>query len=64
MVALVEAKCWLIWVVIGYGVIGLILNLITPSAGERATWAPVALVLPVCRVVVATGKPAQREDNR
>lgn len=47
---------WLIWVVIGYGVIGLILNLITPSAGERAIWAPVALVLLVSSVLVARGQ--------
>ena len=46
---------WLIWVVVGYGVIGLILNLITPSAGERALWAPVALVMLVSSVIVAKG---------
>lgn len=46
---------WLIWVVVGYGVIGLILNLITPSAGERALWAPVALVMLVSSVIVARG---------
>ena len=39
----------------GYGVIGLILNLITPSAGERAIWVPVALVLLVSSVLVAKG---------
>ncbi len=44
---------WLIWVVVGYGVIGLILNLITPSTGERALWAPVALVMLVSSVIVA-----------
>ena len=51
---------WLIWVVVGYGVIGLILNLITPSAGERALWAPVALVMLVSSVIVArrTATPA------
>ena len=46
---------WLIWVVVGYGVIGLILNLITPSTGERALWAPVALVMLVSSVIVARG---------
>jgi hypothetical protein len=44
---------WLIWVVVAYGVIGLILNLITPSAGERAIWAPVTLVMLVSSLVVA-----------
>ena len=48
---------WLIWVVVGYGVIGLILNLITPSAGERAIWAPVAVVMLVSSVIVARGQP-------
>lgn len=46
---------WLIWVVVGYGVIGSILNLITPSAGERALWAPVALLLLLSSVIVARG---------
>ena len=48
---------WLIWLVVGYGMIGLILNLITPSAGERAIWAPVALVMLVSSVIVARGQP-------
>ena len=51
-----DRACWLIWVVMGYGVIGLILNLITPSAGERAIWAPVALVLLVSSMLVAKGQ--------
>ena len=46
---------WLIWIVVGYGVIGPVLNLITPSAGERALWAPVALVMLVSSVIVAKG---------
>jgi len=46
---------WLIWVVVGYGAIGLILNLITPSTGERALWVPVALVMLVSSVIVARG---------
>jgi hypothetical protein len=36
---------WLIWLVVGLGLIALVLNLITPSGGERAIWAPVALLL-------------------
>jgi hypothetical protein len=46
---------WLIWVVVGYGVIGLVLNLITPSAGERALWVPVVLVMLVSSMIVAKG---------
>ncbi|MCK6584101.1 MAG: hypothetical protein L6Q49_13465 [Anaerolineales bacterium] len=41
---------WLIWV--------LVLNTITPSAGERAIWAPVALIMLICSVIVAIRKDA------
>jgi hypothetical protein len=47
---------WLVWVVVAFSVLSLALNLITPSAGERMLWAPVALVLLVCSLLVATGK--------
>ena len=33
--------------------VALVLNLITPSGGERAVWAPVALVLLLSSLVVA-----------
>lgn len=36
---------WLIWVVVAFSALSLVLNLITPSAGERAIWAPVAFVM-------------------
>ena len=51
----------LAWFVVAFNVVAFILNTITPSAGERAIWAPVTLVLLVCSVIVAMGKPA---DNR
>jgi len=51
----------LAWVVVAFNVVAFTLNTITPSAGERAIWAPVTLVLLVCSVIVAIGKPA---DNR
>jgi hypothetical protein len=47
---------WMIWVVVGFSALSLVLNLITPSAGERMLWAPVAFVLLVCSLLVATGK--------
>ena len=47
---------WMIWVVVGFSALSLVLNLITPSAGERMLWAPVALVLLVCSLLVAIGK--------
>ena len=53
-----RASRWLIWLVVAFSTLSLVLNLITPSAGERAVWAPVALVLLVCSLLVALGKPA------
>lgn len=50
---------WLIWVVVVFSALSLVLNLITPSAGERAIWAPVALVMLVISVVVARSKLAE-----
>jgi len=48
-----EAAGWLIWGVVALAVIGAILNAITPSAGERRIWVPVALVMLVSSLVVA-----------
>ena len=47
----------LVWVVVAYSIVGLVLNLITPSAQERMIWAPVTLFLLVFSAVVATSKP-------
>lgn len=44
---------WLIWVVVAFSVLSLVLNLITPSAGERAIWAPVAFVMLASSLSVA-----------
>lgn len=52
-----RASRWLIWLVVAFSTLSLLLNLITPRAGERAIWAPVALVLLVCSLLVAVGKP-------
>ena len=54
-----KAARWLIWVVVAFFAISLVLNLITPSAGERALWVPVILLLLICSLVVALGKPIQ-----
>ena len=48
----------LIWFVVAFGIVGFILNVITPSQGERLLWAPVAFVLLISSVVVA------RSDSR
>lgn len=50
---------WLIWVVVVFSALSFVLNLITPSAGERAVWAPVALVMLVSSVMVAISKPIE-----
>jgi hypothetical protein len=44
---------WLVWVVVVVAALSLVLNLITPSAGERAIWVPVALLLLMSSAVVA-----------
>jgi hypothetical protein len=51
-----RASRWLVWLIVAFGAVGLVLNLATPSAGERLVWAPVALLLLVLSVLVATGK--------
>ncbi len=50
----------LVWVVVALAALSVVLNLITPSAGERAIWAPVALVLLASSTVVASKRPARR----
>ena len=44
----------LVWFVVAFAAVSLVLNLITPSAGERAIWAPVALLLLASSTVVAS----------
>ncbi len=44
---------WLIWVVVAVAALSLVLNTITPSAGERRIWAPVGAVLLACSLIVA-----------
>lgn len=44
---------WLVWWVVALEAVSLVLNLITQSAGERAIWAPVALLLLASSTVVA-----------
>lgn len=44
---------WLIWFVVAFAALSLVLNLITPSTGERAIWAPVAFLLLISSGIVA-----------
>ena len=50
---------WLVWVVVAVTAMSFVLNLITPSAGEQALWAPVLLLLLASCLVVAI-KPSFR----
>jgi hypothetical protein len=50
-----RAARWLVWVVVAGAVVSAVLNVITPSSGERAIWAPVALVLLASSLTVALG---------
>jgi hypothetical protein len=59
------ATRWLVWVVVAFAAVSLVLNLITPSAGERAIWSPVALLLLKSSTVVAmeAGSGARRSRD-
>lgn len=52
-----KASRWLMWLVVAFSALSLVLNLITPSAGERAIWAPVAFLLLISSVTVAWASP-------
>lgn len=47
----------LAWAVAAISLVSLVLNWITPSAGERMIWGPVTLVLAACALRVAAGRP-------
>jgi hypothetical protein len=44
---------WVTWIIAALLTVGLVLNLITPSAGERRIWAPVVTLMLLCCIVVA-----------
>ena len=48
-----DAARRLMWVVVAYAFLGVVVNAITPSAGERPIWLPVTLVLAGCAIIVA-----------
>lgn len=41
-----------IWFVVGFFVLGSFVNLLTPSKGERAVWAPVNIMLLIASIIV------------
>jgi hypothetical protein len=55
---------WLIWFVVVFAAVSLVLNLITPSAGERALWAPVAFLLLASSAVVAFSRPEESSVHK
>ncbi|HSL44351.1 MAG TPA: hypothetical protein VK897_13025 [Anaerolineales bacterium] len=48
-----QVSHWLVWIVVALTALSLVLNLITPSAGERAIWAPTLLLLLISSLIVA-----------
>ena len=47
-----EAAPWLVWLAVAVAAASLVLNAISPSAGERRIWVPVAIVLTLTSLVV------------
>ena len=47
---------WAIWTVVAFMGVGFVMNAISPSAGERAVWVPVIIVLLACSLFVALAK--------
>ena len=54
---LAEPARWLIWAVAAIALVALVLNAISPSAGERRIWVPVALLMLASSLVVALTAP-------
>jgi phosphatidylglycerophosphate synthase len=48
-----QVSVWLTWVIVAFSVVSVVLNTITPSAGERRVWLPVALVMLASSLTVA-----------
>ncbi len=49
-----SASAKAIWGVVVFSAVAVVANLITPSKWERILWAPVAVVMLVCSIYVAT----------
>lgn len=48
-----QAAGWLTWAIVAFVAVSVVLNTITPSAGERRLWVPVTLVLLASSLTVA-----------
>jgi hypothetical protein len=51
--SLAQALPWLVWLPVAFSVASVVLNAITPSAGERRIWVPVGVAMLVSSLVVA-----------
>lgn len=49
-----------VWIAVALGAVSLVLDLVTPSGGERLAWAPIGFLMLVSGVVVATGKATRK----
>lgn len=48
-----RASHWLVWIAVAITALSLVLNLISPSAGERAIWLPTLSILLISSFIVA-----------
>lgn len=53
-----QVSHWLVWIVMAFLAFSLVLNFITPSAGERAIWVPTLLLLLISGLLVAFSSSA------
>lgn len=49
------SPAWMIWCVVAFAAVGVVLNSISPSPGERRIWVPVTILLLASSVAVALG---------
>lgn len=54
-----QASIWMTWIVVAFSTLSLVLNLITRSVMERTIWAPVALIMLTCSLIVALSSVPQ-----
>jgi len=52
--ALIAAIPWVAWVAVAIAALAVILNALSRSAGERRIWVPVAIVMLISSLIVAT----------
>jgi hypothetical protein len=56
-----RASRWAVWVAVALSSVSSVLNLITPSGGERLVWAPVALIMLASSLTLAIADGAPPE---